>query len=356
MSGIAFFLETLPRFFSFPISGILCDHCSPYKILNYSQKIRFLIIPLGLLGHWLADSVYWLIAISALSGAATSFGMIAREVIIPQAFKLTRLEKTLSFTSLSDQLGVVIGPILAVSLLTLMRWEWVLVLTALLFLGSDILSQYWWRFKKPNVQALNSTKMELFHSIYTAFKHVMNLNGLFSAIILAFSINLILGTTLSTVVPIYTGVFNQSEFSYGLLQVIGALCSIFIVVYIANFSIRLPVLGGIGFIAIAIGAAITALADNHIIYFAGFVLIVSFDKMFNIFVRALRVKVIPPDELGKTTGVIILLNNISQPLAGAFIALSATMIAVQSAVLYLNMAAVLLGVCVLIYSIIKIKP
>jgi hypothetical protein len=49
-------------------------------------------------------------------------------------------------------------------------------------------------------------------------------------------------------------------------------------------------------------------------------LVIGFDKMFNVYIRSLRQKLIPPRDLGKTTGVIVMLNNLSQPLAGMLVA------------------------------------
>ncbi|MFT2110504.1 MFS transporter [Marinomonas sp. 2405UD68-3] len=203
-----FFLETLPRFLSFPIAGILCDHLSPYKVINFSQKTRFIIISLGLLGNFFVDSVYWLIAISAFTGIATSFGAIAREVIIPQAFKHARLEKVMSFTSLSDQLGIVAGPVLAVALLEFLDWEVVLIIGALLFVLSDLLIKFWNNESAVEIKTLNEDKIDIVHSIKVSCGHIIKLNGLLPAIILAFSINLILGTALASVVPMYTGTYE----------------------------------------------------------------------------------------------------------------------------------------------------
>jgi len=41
--------------------------------------------------------------------------------------------------------------------------------------------------------------------------------------------------------------------------------------------------------------------------------------MFNVFIRTLRMKIIPRQDLGKTTGLIVMLNNLSQPLAGLLV-------------------------------------
>jgi hypothetical protein len=39
-SGAAFFLETLPRYLSFPVCGTLCDRTSPLTLLRISQLCR----------------------------------------------------------------------------------------------------------------------------------------------------------------------------------------------------------------------------------------------------------------------------------------------------------------------------
>jgi len=47
-SGVAFFVETLPRFLSFPICGALCDRISPLRLLRISQMARALACVAGL--------------------------------------------------------------------------------------------------------------------------------------------------------------------------------------------------------------------------------------------------------------------------------------------------------------------
>jgi hypothetical protein len=64
--------------------------------------------------------------------------------------------------------------------------------------------------------------------------------------------------------------------------------------------------------------------SNLLGYVLGFLLIVGFEKMFNVDMRTIRQRVIPPQDFGKTVGVITLLNNVSQPLAGLLVALLAS--------------------------------
>lgn len=349
ISGVAFFLETLPRFIAFPISGILCDYFSPLTMLRHSQKIRFFIIPLGLLGHQLVDSVYWLIAISSLSGIATSFGIMSRELILPKAFNKGRYEKVLSYTSLSDQLGMVLGPILATYLISIFDWQISIFIAACLFLISD-LSIYVWHRKTPQkITAKSNEKINFFHSSKLSFIHIFNIPGLFPAILLAISINLILGTTLATMAPIFIGVLEQSNYSYGILQTLGAISTIFILLFIARYRMSLTTLGLCGFTFMSIGATLTSLSNEYVLYSIGFLLILSFDKMFNIFLRSLRARVIPYKDLGKTTGFIVLLNNISQPVSGLIVALYASNFGAQRIALLTSSFAIFIGISVFIF-------
>jgi hypothetical protein len=112
-------------------------------------------------------------------------------------------------------------------------------------------------------------------------------------------------------------------------------------------SLPLRVLGGVGYSMIAAGGVISALSPNLSGYVLGFLLIVGFDKMFNVYMRTIRQRVIPPRDFGKTVGVITLLNNLSQPLAGLLVALLAAPLGTQQVILVLAGLTVLLGVVVL---------
>ncbi|MFM9776476.1 hypothetical protein ACKI1Z_43575, partial [Streptomyces galilaeus] len=59
------------------------------------------------------------------------------------------------------------------------------------------------------------------------------------------------------------------------------------------------------------GAVLSGFSPGFWGYAAGFLLVVGFDKMFNIYVRSLRQRIIPPKDFGKTTGVVIMLNNLT---------------------------------------------
>jgi len=102
-------------------------------------------------------------------------------------------------------------------------------------------------------------------------------------------------------------------------------------------------MGGLAYSMIAAGALVSALSPNLAGYVLGFLLIVAFDKMFNIYMRSIRQRVIPAKDFGKTVGVITLLNNLSQPLAGLLVALLASSAGTQGVILILAVLTMLLG-------------
>ncbi|MEL0636784.1 MFS transporter [Marinomonas sp. TI.3.20] len=355
ISGLAFFLETLPRFISFPISGILCDFFSPLKLIRYSQRFRFIIIIVGLLGYQFENSIYWLVAISSFTGIATSFGMMSRELILPQVFNtnIGKYEKTLSYTSLSDQAGMVFGPLLASYLISMFSWQISILFSAALFLISD-LSIYIWKISlEIKIIPKNKGKINFLNASKVSFLNIFKLPGLFPSIILAICINFILGTTLATMAPIFIGHFNQTNYAYGLLQSLGAVSTIVVLLLVVKKSIPLILLGILGFSFMSLGALLTSFSQEYIIYSIGFLLILGFDKMFNVFLRSLRARVIPIKDLGKTTGFIILLNNIAQPLSGLLVAVYSTQTSPQNIVFIVSILCITIGLSVLFYLFFK---
>ena len=60
-------------------------------------------------------------------------------------FKSERFEAVLAHTQIADQLGMVLGPLLAALALQWMDWSWVVVVTAVLFVMADAALAMWRR-------------------------------------------------------------------------------------------------------------------------------------------------------------------------------------------------------------------
>ncbi len=315
-SGIAFSIEAFPRFLSFPICGALCDRVSPVTLMRVSQLFRALACLGGVGASMAFGGVGWLIALSAICGVLTTQGAMAREVLLPQCFKTDRFEKILAYSQTADQTGAVLGPVLAAFLLGWARWEFVVCLAAIAFLLADGAMAIWRVSSQAVLREPVAIKGQWAASFATALKHVVFLPGLKQLVILAAGVNLVIGVTLASSAAMVTGALGQSTGFYAGLQTAGAVVTIAILLVIAQVSVPLRWLGPLAFLLVFLGGILTAVSTNHWTYTVGFLLIVGFDKMFNIYIRSSRQKIIPVADYGKTIGIVVLLNNLTQPLAG----------------------------------------
>ncbi|NVZ29657.1 MFS transporter [Pseudomonas gingeri] len=342
-AGLAFFVEALPRFLAFPICGALCDRFSPVRILHISQVYRALACVVAVACHGLFDGIYWLVALSALCGVLTTQGIMAREVLLPHIFARYSYTRTLSYSQIADQSGLVLGPLLAALLLEAMAWPWVVLGVAGLFVLADLAMLAWQRSSVISLETFEQHPGLWLQPLRIAFGHIRALAPLRKIICLAVGVNLIIGVTLATSAALVIGVHEQGKDYYAGLQAVGAGVTIAILFLLARLSLPLRLLGGLSYGLILLGAFVTACSPSTAGYVVGFLLIVGFDKMFNVYMRSVRQQVIPVQDFGKTVGVITLLNNLSQPLAGLLVGVLAGSLGTQGVILVLAVASALIG-------------
>lgn len=343
-SGLAFFVETLPRFLAFPVCGALCDRRSPLKLLRISQMLRAFVCIGGVVAAELAGGIGWLVALSAVCGVLTTQGLMAREVMLPQVFRDERLEKVLAHAQIADQLGMVLGPLLAALALGWWHWQGVVAATAALFLLADAAMGLWRRVSTVQLAAPQSVHGQHWaQPIKTALVHVWHLPGLMQLIVLAAGVNLVVGVTLATSAVMVTGQYQRSGDDYAVLQMAGAVATVIILLVIARTALPLKTMGPLSYVCIFLGGLLTAYGTGLWGYAAGFLLVVGFDKMFSVYIRSRRQKVIPAADLGKTTGVIVLLNNVTQPLAGLVVGVFAGQGDTRQVIIALTLGMGLLG-------------
>ncbi|MGC2779934.1 MAG: MFS transporter [Bradyrhizobium sp.] len=345
-SGAAFFIETLPRYLSFPVCGALCDLTSPLKLLHVSQRLRALACVAGMIGFAVVGGVGWLIGLSAVCGVLTTQGLMAREVMLPQIFQRERFEKVASYTQIADQLGLVLGPLLAASLLKLWSWEFAVIATSALFVAADAAVLIWQRWAKPELAEPTPAMGHWTLPLATALRHLIDRPGLIETVLLAAAVNLIIGVTLATSAAMMTGIHGQTGTTYAFLQMTGAVATVIILFATAHVPTPLPLLGLLGYAMIFVGGLTTGLATRADLYAAGFVLVIGFDKMFSVYIRTLRMTLIPRQDIGKTTGLIVMLNNLSQPLAGLAVGLFAGSSGAGAVIVMLSLLMGLLGAIV----------
>ncbi|MCE0459888.1 MULTISPECIES: MFS transporter [Pseudomonas] len=347
-AGLAFFVESLPRYLSFPICGALCDKFPPIRILHISQVYRAVACVAAVILYALLGGIYWIVALSALCGVLTTQGIMAREVVMPYIFKHYTYTKTLSYSQIADQTGLVLGPLLAALMLEVWAWHWVVLAIAGLFLLADLAMLYWQRSSSVTLETFEQHHDLWWNPLRIAFGHIRDLAELKKVISLAVGVNLIIGVTLATSAAMVIGQYDAGKDYYAGVQAAGALTTIVILFFLARVTLPLKVLGALSYTLIAAGAFVTAFSPSAWGYVVGFLLVVGFDKMFNVYMRSIRQQVIPPQDFGKTVGVITLLNNLSQPLAGLLVAVLAAPIGTQHVILLLAFATSLIGMAVVV--------
>lgn len=342
-AGLAFFVESLPRFLAFPVCGALCDKFSPIRILHVSQVYRALLCVLVVVLYIVFGGIAWLVILSALCGILTTQGVMAREVLMPSIFQHYSYTKTLSYSQIADQTGLVLGPLVAALLLEVWAWHWAVLWVAGLFLLADVGMLAWQRFSRISLETFEQHQDIWLQPVRIAIGHIRTLAQLRKIITLAVGVNLIVGVTLATSAAMVIGQFTADKQIYAGLQAAGAVTTIGILLLLARVVIPLRVLGCVSYSMIALGGLVCALTPNLGVYVLGFLLIVGFDKMFNVYMRSIRQQVIPPQDFGKTVGVITLLNNVSQPMAGLLVAVLAAPLSTQGVILLLAVLTMLLG-------------
>ena len=345
-AGLAFFVESLPRFLAFPLCGALCDKYPPVRILHISQVYRALACVVAVALFGLFDGIYWIVLLSAVCGVLTTQGIMAREVLMPHIFQQYSYAKTLSYSQIADQSGLVLGPLVAALMLEAWAWHWVVLGIAGLFVLADVAMRVWQRSSTVVPAVFEQHRDIWVQPLRIAFGHIGNLAGLKRLIALTMGVNLIIGVTLATSAAMVTGLYVAGKDAYALLQAAGALVTIVILFYLARATLPLKLLGGLSYAMIALGALIMAISPTLWLYSLGFLLVIGFDKMYSVYMRSVRQQVIPVQDFGKTVGVITLLNNLPQPLAGLVIAVLAAPLGVQTVILLLAGITALIGVAV----------
>ncbi|NIY77313.1 MFS transporter [Thalassospira sp. HF15] len=339
LSGLAYAAETLPRVLFYPVCGVLSDRYSPLRLMQLSQLGRALVCVLGLIGFALFDGLGWVVGISAICGLLTTQGFMAREVLLPQVFASVRFEKIQSVSQSVNQASIVLGPLFAATLFAISNWQTVVVVAAVLFGIAEISMMIWRRFNQTMITATDENPSWV-APFKTAFSHLICLPGLKRVIALTASVNLVFGITLATSAAMVTGLHGQSEEYYALVQTVGAAFTIVVLMLVGASRLSVGRIGLISFAGVFLGGVLTAISPDYWLYMVGFAVVLGFDGMFNIYIRTVRQKIIPARDYGKTTGVIILFNNMTQPVAGLLVGLTGSL--AQTSWLILGLSFVML--------------
>ncbi|PWW11913.1 MFS transporter [Pantoea sp. AG702] len=323
LSSLAFVIEWLPRIIFFPLSGFMADRIKPRFIFFNVDALRALLMgAVFALLYWYPGSTFpALAAMMALLSVAYVLNFVATDALLPRHLSSEALPKAHSMLQGVDQITMVLGPAIAVAISSWGGIDSILIVAAVLFAISAI------NYLFLETHDLEVTEKLGFHTLLASNRtalHVLKKNKiLLHLCALTWVVNLVYGAALVVSAAVILKEFNLSDRYFGALQTTAALVTIVAFFFVPRFASRfgLSTLGTFSFCAMILAGAIMSLSVDYAMYLAGYAVLMAFDGAFSVYLRTLRSQVIPKEHLGKTMGIIGLMNMCSVPASGAVVSL-----------------------------------
>jgi MFS family permease len=325
-SAVAFVVEWLPRIVFFPLGGFVADRWRPRRLFMTVEGGRAaVLVVLAALIAWHEDITFVALTItSALLSIAYVLTFVATEAMLPRNLAPSELPRAHSLLQGVEQTSQVLGPALAAVVVAWGSLNGLLLLAAALFAMAGLLMAL---LRTADVKpATGSGLVALLESNRSAWAVLLRHKVLFLLSGLTWTVNLIYGAALVLSAPIVVKSFGLADGWFGLLQTSAAAVTIVVFAFVPRTIARygLPAVGAMSFALMILSGLVLAMSSRYGVYLVGYVLLMAFDGVFSVYIRTVRGLVIPKEHLGKTTGLIGLMNMCSIPMAGALVSVLAT--------------------------------
>src|SRR3990167_2696141 len=322
MSGLAFFIEWLPRVLSLPFAGSLTDQFGGRRIYLFADFIRAMMCILGFILINLLPHFTFYIASLLMGGCAFFYAQafIAQESTIPTMVASTDLHKAQSMIQTLEQTTLVVGPFVASVLSYYLPIADLLLVTSIVFIMGFVGMSLLKNFSVTNQQ--KKIRQHVLQDMCMGAHIIFHNKKLIWLSVLTVIVNLIWGLALATDAAMVTGYFSKTTLDFGFIQTLCGILSITVLLLTPIIINRMSInfIGILSYGLIIAGGIAISLSSHYWIFGIGYLLIISMDGVFNIYIRTERAKIIPKEHLGKTIGLIVLINQLSIPLSGLLVA------------------------------------
>ncbi|MCV2884450.1 MFS transporter [Aestuariibacter sp. AA17] len=322
-TGLVFFLEWLPRVVSLPLAGALADKIGGRVLFLISDFVRgtTCLLAIFLLLHYDQYSIYILGFLVMVNAFFQAQSLIAVETVVPRLFDQSRLTEVQSVLQTLMQLSMILGPILCGLLILVMEKYYLILVTSVVYLACA-LNTMTLSFGLDAKVKQAEQKVSFFEQLYKASSLIYRQSRLKRLTCESIAVNLLLGLMLGQASIIAISRFNVTDHTFSLLQLALGVASVLTLICSSQIFRRFD--GITVFIcsvwSIFIGSLIAAIATEFWMFTLGYALMISSLALFNVYMRAERVKLIPKDDLGKVIGIMVMFNQLPLPLAGVLIA------------------------------------
>lgn len=322
LSGLAFAIEWLPRVISLPLAGLLADQLGSRKIFLLADSFRAVACVLGFGWIVVAGQENLFLVLSLMSAAVAFFyaqGFIALEASLPRVFPVGDLPKVQSWLQGIEQVSSIGGPLVSSFLVLWVKSENLILIAALLFSISFLAN-----LGLPSLSSSVSpqAKKSISADFKVAWGHIMRLPGLKILIAYTVLVNLMYGLARAISAPMTAGTFGLSDHYYGVLIAssggVTLLFLSFVPWLVKKVSFRWYGFGAFALLAVS---SFASAIPYFPVFALSFAVLHGADALFNVYIRTQRAKVIPREDMGKTIGFIVCLNQLSVPMSGLWMAL-----------------------------------
>lgn len=316
-SGLVMFIEWVPRILAMPLAGVLSDRTGGRLIYLTSDLARALacLVAYLALRHDSLAAFTVLALLVAFVGFFNAQAFVALESTLPKVVGLDNLPKAQALLQACDQVSQIAGPVVA----TLLA-QWVGKEALVAIVGGAFLVSFANLVLIPGIALDKGTRgrRTLAGDLLLGVKTLLRYPSLFKVITLTWFANLILGVTFASGPAIVTGTFGKSDRYFGMLTMLTGCLAVVGFVVMPRLLRRFTVvqLGLSAFGVMVTGALIAGSGRSFAVFATGAALLFGSVGIFNVFLRTERARLIPSEHLGKTMGVVVLLNLCALPCSG----------------------------------------
>ena len=321
-SGLAFAIEWAPRLLLLPLSGTLADRVDVRKLYRFADGTRVPTVLAASALLWIyPGSIFTMLStMMAVLGICHSLAFISMEATLPRQLSASEMPAAQAILQGSDQLSQVLGPAVAALAVSFISLETLIALASVSFTISFLNA-----LSLPMIEAPKATgpwSLKLIGETYSQAFQIVRLRPILIQLCsLTWIINMVYGTILIVLPAIILQTYQLPERTFGILQTVSAIASIgaFFLVPRLQKAVGLVGMGAIASVFAMGGSLMASTSPWFLLFAAGSIAALASSGLFNVYIRTTRAQIIPKEHLGKTTGLIILINNASLPLNGVLI-------------------------------------
>jgi len=321
LSGLAFFLEWLPRMIATPLIAPFVDRYGAKRIFLFTNGCRTLLFVVVTITF--AATLHWqlLLVAAIIAGMMGQMSFVAAEHVGVMVATPQTMHRVQAHQVNIDQSLLVAGPIIGGLLLYFGNSATLIgaaTLAAAAFLLATAAQSYIAKNDSADTRSL-STLQGLKKGIRLICKHQI----LRLVVMCTMLNNILLGTVMVIVPATVKEAFSGTDTTVSIVWASAAAASIVAVTIGAKLlpRIGLAQLGLISGLATAAGATCIALASSLLAYILAMCLFMAADGLFAVYIRTVRTQTIPAQSFGVAVGAITLLNIAPLALSGALVGL-----------------------------------